>query len=241
VLRGLREAGLTKRQRLIILWSARTRLERLAALHRGSRLFKWWHYYEIYDRYFARLRRRNVKLLEIGLGYGGSLQLWRRYFGSSAKIIGIDIRETCKNFESRNTIIEIGSQDDAEFLNDVARRHGPFDIVIDDGSHHYNHQLVTFKTLFPHISAEGVYSCEDICTSYWEDEFGGGPRVEHSYVEFVKTLVDELNAWFWRDSVEAEPNSLTTSMHAIHFYPALVIIEKRPTAHPVVTHIGREV
>jgi hypothetical protein len=240
MLRGLRETGLTRRQRLSMFWSARTRLERLAALHSGDRLFKWRHYYEIYDHHFAPLRRRNVKLLEIGVGYGGSLQLWRRYFGSRAKIVGIDVRETCKRLESRNITVEIGRQDDAAFLNSVAQRHGPFDIVIDDGSHHYDHQLVTFCTLFPHIVADGLYSCEDICTSYWEHEFGGGLQAEHTYVEFLKTLVDELNAWFWRDRVESEANAFATTMHAIHFYPALAIVQKRPSAHPVVTHIGRE-
>lgn len=240
MLRGLLESGMTTRGRAAAFLSARTRLERLVALHRGDRLFKSHHFYEIYDRHFARFpHRRPVTFLEIGLGHGGSLQLWRRHFGASARIVGIDIRPECRRFEARGTAIEIGSQGDPAFLEAVALRHGPFDIVVDDGSHYFDHQLAAFRALFSHIKPDGIYACEDLCSSYWEHEFGGGLRKEGTFAEFLKTLVDELNGWFWREDVAAA-EALTAHLYGVHFYPALAIVEKRAMPHPVVVHVGRE-
>jgi hypothetical protein len=232
---------MTPRQRLAALWAAGTPLERLVALHRGNRLFKWQHYYAIYDHHFRGLRRRPVTLLEIGIAQGGSLQLWRRYFGRRSRIVGVDVRPECRRFASGRIQVEIGDQGDPEFLADVARRHGPFDIVIDDGSHHFHHQLTTFRALFPHLKQDGIYACEDLCSSYWEEEFDGGLRNAATYVEFLKQLVDELNHWFWRDEARSSREASAAGIHALHFYTALVVIAKRDERPPVVLHVGREI
>ncbi|WP_137180246.1 class I SAM-dependent methyltransferase [Roseomonas sp. AR75] len=239
-LRGTLEMGLTPRGRLAMLWSARTRMERLVALHRGPRVFKWRHFYPIYEGYFRRFRGRPITLLEIGLGYGGSLQLWRRYFGRRARIVGVDVRPELRAFAARNTAIEIGDQGDPAFLAELARRHGPFDIVIDDGNHHFAHQLTTFRALFPAISNGGLYACEDLCTSYWEDEFGGGLRQAGTYVEFLKGLVDELNLPFWHEAAREGREHAAAGAAAVHFHTALVVVEKRAAEPPVLLHVGRE-
>ena len=234
---GVTEVGLTPRRRLRALLAARSRLERLAALHTGPRLFKFAHYYPAYHAHISRFRRRPVTLLEIGVGYGGSLRLWRRYFGRRARIIGIDMNPDAAEHAGGRIHVEIGSQADPEFLARVARDHGPFDIVIDDGSHAYAHQLITFQALFPHIAEGGIYACEDLQTSYQAAEFGGGVNVSGTYVEFLKTLIDALNGWFWREGFEDE-TGIDRALHALHFHPALVIIEKRRGAPPVLTHVG---
>ena len=235
---GLIERGVGGRGRLRALLEARTRLERLVALHTGPRLFKWQHYYAIYDRYLRPLRRRPVRLLEIGIGYGGSLPLWQRYFGRSARIVGIDFNPDCARHARGNIHVEIGDQSDPVFLDRVARAHGPFDVVIDDGSHAHAHQLTSFRTLFPHIRDGGFYACEDLCSSYWPEDFGGGVGVAGSYVEFLKSLIDEINGWFWRADFAAETAATGRHLEALHFHPAIVVMEKRRIAPPVVTHVG---
>lgn len=236
---GLRSRTIKGLRRLTAYWNAPSELGRLAALHNGPVVNKFHHFFEVYDRHFSRHRgRADLSILEIGVAAGGSLDLWRRYFGSQARIVGIDINPSCKRFEKDRTRVMIGSQGDPGFLETVAAEHGPFDIVIDDGSHAYEHQITTFRTLFGHIKSDGIYSCEDTCTSYWEDEFGGGVRKPGTFMEFAKDLIDELNAWYWREDVKRDPGAFARTVHGLHFYPTLVIVEKRPMDAPILTPVG---
>ncbi|MBI3436325.1 MAG: class I SAM-dependent methyltransferase [Proteobacteria bacterium] len=236
--RGVRSRTLKGLRRLRAMWNAGSDMEMLAAKHRGHVMNKWSHYFAIYDRHFARLRAGAVTLVEIGVAGGGSLDLWRQYFGPRAQLIGIDTNPECRRFEAPNTRIFIGRQEDVDFLERVAAEVGPIDILIDDGSHRFADQLVTFRTLFPRIKADGLYCCEDLCSSYWEPEYGGGVGKAGTYVEFLKGLIDELNAWFWRDGVDKEPAAFARAAHGMHFYPALIIIEKRAMAAPILNPVG---
>ena len=82
-------------------------------------IHKWENYFEIYESYFSKFRKRIARVLEIGIQYGGSLKMWKEYFGN-AKIFGIDINPDCKNLEEQNIDIQIGSQNDKRFLKDFA-------------------------------------------------------------------------------------------------------------------------
>src|SRR5271166_5678208 len=67
---------------------------------KGPGIWKWRHYFDIYDRHFQRFRGREVNILEIGIYSGGSLEMWKSYFGSRCHIYGVDIEPTCKMYES---------------------------------------------------------------------------------------------------------------------------------------------
>ena len=121
--------------------------------HSGRQIDKWEHYFPIYEKYFAKFRGEDIRVLEIGIDHGGSLQLWQRYFGSRAEIIGVDIRPTTMFVEGRIRTLCMDQTDIA--LAD----YGPFDIVIDDGSHVLSHQEQTFANLWPRT--RGVYLIED--------------------------------------------------------------------------------
>lgn len=82
------------------------------------------NYFDIYERHFSRYRNKNVVLLEIGVSHGGSLQMWKNYFGENCKIYGIDIDPRCKEFEEENIEIFIGSQSDRKFLREVREKIG---------------------------------------------------------------------------------------------------------------------
>lgn len=140
-------------------------LHGLFNLHKGRQVDKWVHYLDIYERHFARYQGTKVRVLEIGIDHGGSLQLWKQYFGSQAEIIGVDINPVCQEYEEDQIKVVIADQCDPALA-----RLGPFDIVIDDGSHVRSHQSQTFLTLWPRTL--GVYLIEDC--------HGIAPALSHS-------------------------------------------------------------
>lgn len=190
-----------------------------------QRLHKWLHYFDIYERHFDRFRDRPIKILEIGVHGGGSLRMWRKYFHRNSKIVGIDINPECEKHTGENINVHIGSQDDENFLAEVADQYEGFDIVIDDGSHVNSHVIKTFDTLYERVSSNGVYLVEDMHTSYWP-KFGGGLRREGTFIEFAKTKIDELNAQHVREDFEV--TNITRTTDSITFYDSVVVFERRP-------------
>ena len=120
----------------------------------------WIDYLNHYERHIAPYKDRDIELLEIGVFDGASLAVWKRYF-PRAKIIGIDINPKCKQYEDDRATIEIGSQDDPEFLAMLVRKYSPT-IIIDDGSHQAHHVIYSFERLFPFLQPGGLYVVEDM-------------------------------------------------------------------------------
>ena len=89
----------------------------------SKRLHKWNHYFDIYERHLSRFRGKNLVMLEIGVFGGGSLDMWRAYLGTEAKIIGIDINPECKQYESDGIEIFIGSQDDSTLIDKILKKY----------------------------------------------------------------------------------------------------------------------
>lgn len=197
---------------------------------------KWSHYFDVYDRHFSKYRGKEIVLLEIGTFQGGSLQMWKQYFGDKAKIYGIDINPNCKQVEEENIKIMIGSQSDREFLKKVVQEVPPFDILIDDGGHTMLQQIVSFEELFGHVKPDGVYLCEDLHTSYWK-EYGGGFKRKETFIEYSKNFIDELNAYHSTD--EALPlTEFTRSVNSLHYYDSILVIEKQPRPKPTRSQTG---
>ncbi len=205
--------------------------------NRGRLIHKWHHYFEIYHRHFARFRGRSPVIVEIGVFHGGSLQMWRNYFGPGARIIGIDIDPRCRRFEDESTTILIGDQSDRRFLAEVRERLPQIDILIDDGGHTMTQQITTFDELYPHIQPEGIYLCEDIHTSLME-EYGGGYRREGTFLEYSKALVDRLYGWHSREPNRLTADDMTRTTFALHFYDSVLVMEKRPMKPPQSTMTG---
>ena len=188
-------------------------------------IHKWIHYFEIYDNHFNRFRNKPITLLEIGCYQGGSLQMWKHYFGNQAKIYGIDINPKCKQLEEENIQVFIGSQTDTNFLQTVISKIAPIDILIDDGGHTMKQQIVSFGELYPHIQENGVYLCEDLHTSYWKD-YGGGYKKKSSFIEYSKNFIDSLHAYHSREK-KFKVDPITQSAHSLHYYDSIMVIEKR--------------
>jgi len=209
-------------------------LYRMFLEHKGDDLFKWHHYFAIYERYFARFRDQPISLLEIGVRGGGSLALWRQYFGPRARITGIDIDPACVEFRSEGTEIFIGDQVDRKFLADVADQRGPFDIVIDDGGHTTRQQIVSYEALFPHVKDGGVYLVEDLHTNLW------GPYLDHplgvSFLDVASRMAEKLT--WWHNRVEpkkpdqSDVPAIARSVFSIAFYDSIVVFEKMRIPEP---------
>lgn len=183
-------------------------------------IHKWKHYFPAYEQHFHRFVNRSVVFWEIGCGEGGSLQMWKRYFGPHAQIIGLDIRPQCRDFEEDQVAVRIGDQSDTGFLDQVLGEFGTPDIILDDGSHKMSDVVATFRHLYPKLEKNGVYMVEDMHTAYWQD-FGGGLRRSGTFIELCKDLVDELNGV--HAGLETEFTRSTLSMH---FYDSIVAFER---------------
>lgn len=192
----------------------------------GRPIHKWKHYFPAYESHFGPSVNRPMKFLEIGVGLGGSLQMWKRYFGPHAMIVGIDLNPACAAFQEDQIAVRIGNQADPDFLNAVVNEFGTFDVVLDDGSHCMEHIAASFAFLYPRTAQDGIYMVEDLHTSYWEN-YGGGLRRAGTFIEFCKDMIDELNG-DWRGP-EDPPTEFTHTTQSMHFYDSIVAFERGRT------------
>lgn len=171
-------------------------LTRLAILH-GTDKFGIHDYTPVYFDLLQHLRDRPLRMLEIGVGGygdpilgGDSLATWRDFF-PQAQIVGVDIKRKDIDLGERVTILQ-GSQVDAEFLARVVRDHGPFDIILDDGSHFNEHVVTSFELLFPTLVPGGIYIVEDTqCATH--PRFGGSLDLKPpNMIEFFGRKAEEL-------------------------------------------------
>lgn len=205
--------------------------------NKGKVIHKWEHYFPIYERHFAPWRGRTLTFFEIGVARGGSLPLWRRYFGPLATIVGLDIDPRCKAHEGDGVSVRIGDQSDPAFLHAVMDEFGPPDLVLDDGSHQMAHIRASFDVLYPKVPKNGVYMVEDLHTAYWPD-FGGGLGEPGSFITFAKSLIDELNADHSRGALA--PTAFTRETFAMAFYDSIVCFEKGAPLRKTAPAIGVE-
>lgn len=189
----------------------------------GQPIHKWTHYFPVYERHFRRFVNTSITFVEIGVSKGGSLQLWKRYLGPFAQIVGIDSNPDCKAVEEDQIAVRIGDQRDPAFLQEIVDEFGSPDVVLDDGSHMMSDVSASFRVLYPQLCKNGVYMVEDLHTAYW-DEYEGGLGRDGSFVQLAKGLIDELNSDHSRGAVPTSLFSRTTL--SIHFYDSIVVFER---------------
>jgi len=192
----------------------------------GKLIHKWTHYFDVYERHFRRFVDKDMLIIEIGVFEGGSIQMWKEYFGEKATVVGIDINQGCKQFEdaSKNIFVEIGSQSDPEFLKSIIEKYGRPDILLDDGSHQQSDIISAFESLYYQVKDDGVYFVEDLHTAYWP-QYQGGLKLETTFVEYAKNKIDELNA-SWTNG-ELPITEFTKRTQVICVYDSIIAFEKR--------------
>ncbi len=196
--------------------------------HGGDKASLGHNYLSFYESYFAPLRRERLKILEIGVLAGQSLRTWADYF-ENAEIVGFDIRGKTRAYASERVAIEIGDQSNVQHLVNLGVKHGPFDIVIDDGSHMCEHQITTLRTLFPFVKDTGFYIVEDLQTNFGEmlERFRGVSSI--TCVEYLKRWQDLLIGALQINIDEVEDAFLRTfgrKVRTIAFHRHVCLIQK---------------
>ena len=209
----------------------------LLSNHSGRQITKWIHYISIYEELLAPYKKAQtdssspLRLLEIGVARGGSLEVWKKYFGESAMIYGIDVDERCNEISIPGVQIRIGSQADKKFLLSVIDELGRPQIIIDDGSHHSDHLSLTLEILWPHLQDGGIYIIEDTHTSYWKDH-GGGYQKSQTIIEFAKDAIDTLHQPYTRRKMPNRTAFLKDALASITFYDSIIVLRKAKTTVP---------
>lgn len=192
---------------------------------------KWKHYLGIYNRELRHLQGKDINFLEIGIFRGGSIPMWKGFFGPGSTLVFADIDPDCTAHAEPDTHIEIGDQSDPEFLAHLADKYGPFNVVLDDGGHMMHQQTTSFEHLWPHLKVRGRYLVEDTHTSYWPG-FGGGYKEENSFIEYSKRIVDKMHSWY-TDQDDVFPfDELAHEVSSVRFYDSIVVIEKGNQPEP---------
>lgn len=174
-------------------------------------------YFQVYEDLLKKYRGRKITFVEIGVLNGGSLFMWRSFFGQQARIIGVDLDPCAKKWESGGFEICIGNQGDERFWDNFFSIFGDVDVVLDDGGHTNSQQIVTAHSTLPHIKDGGSLIVEDVHSSYLRD-FGNPSRF--SFVNYSKKLIDSINSRF--PLVHASKNVLNKIVYSINFYESIV-------------------
>ena len=206
-------------------------LNKLALIWNTDKWGAHW-YTQHYHTHFKKIRHKKLNILEIGVGGyddptqgGNSLRTWKKYFPKS-NIYAIDIYDK-KQLEEKRIKIFMGSQVDNLFLDEVCKKIGKIDIIVDDGSHLNEHVIESFKKLFPKLNENGIYVVEDLETAYWPDYGGESVNLknEKTSINFFKALVDSLNhSELIRPGFKSSYFDL--NIKGIHFYHNMVFIQK---------------
>ena len=213
-------------------------------------VFKWHHYYTHYERHLPAYRDRPIKLLEIGVRFGGSLKLFKQYLHPDSAVVGIDIEDRCRIYERNDTPVEIGDQGDEEFLASVVEKHGPFDVIIDDGSHLSHHQRGSWQYLFREgLNDGGLYIVEDVFCSYFTTMTEEG---EPPFIATMKMLIDLMHMSYMLEGgvvpfESDDPDGLETTMeyyeawvNSIEVVDGMVFMRKQLRSMPVSERLKRD-
>jgi predicted O-methyltransferase YrrM len=196
------------------------RLRKFAGSVNTDKITTIHDYVRMYESLFSLPNQSFGTILEIGVHKGESLKLWSRVFPES-KIYGIDINPRCLRYARENVEIHLVDQSDRSALREFADKHGPFDMIIDDGSHYMSHQINAWKSLWRYLNPRGLYVIEDVLTSYWT-------KYQDSYptcVEFFRGMIDEVN--FHGDDKDEKMEFTGGEIFNLQFKSNMIVMQKQ--------------
>ena len=179
---------------------------------------KYKNYFNIYDNLFNEYKNKNITFLEIGVFSGGSLFMWRNFFGKKAKIIGIDLNPESKRFEKYGFKIFIGDQSKESFWKKLFSKVGKVDLVLDDGGHTNYQQIITTNCCIPNIKDNGMLVVEDIHTSFIKNKWYNPSK--YSYINYCKKLIEDVNSRY--PGIKKHNYSLNKYIYSIQNFESIV-------------------
>jgi len=190
----------------------------------GKSIHKWINYFPVYEKHFAPWKGKSATVLEIGVQHGGSLEMWKQYFGPDSTLVGIDTNPDCAQHAQPGINIRIGDQSDPVFLQKLVDEFGPFDIIIDDGSHRSEHIRASFDFLYSKVKETGCYFVEDLHATYAPDK-GSSLTNPDSFINYVKNVTDTLSADHY--DYPLGPTPFTRDTFCISFYDSIIVFDKK--------------
>ena len=176
-------------------------------------------YFQVYEEIFKNYIGKEIIFTEVGVLGGGSLFMWKEYFGSKARIIGIDLNTEAKKLEKHGFEIYIGSQSEKNFWKTFYDKVGKIDILLDDGGHHNKQQIVTVNESIKNINDGGIIVVEDSHSSYME-KFGNPSK--NSFINYSKNIIDRVNYRFPFEKLSYQKKR-EKKIYSISFYESLVV------------------
>jgi glycosyltransferase involved in cell wall biosynthesis len=209
--------------------------------HVGKVSDKWSICLHEYDRILGAYRAKRVRLLEIGIQNGGSLDIWSQYFPHAQRLVGCDINPDCArlSYEDPRIAVVVGDANSDATQAKILTYAPALDVIMDDGSHRSSDIVKSFARYFPHLADDGVFIAEDLHCSYWED-FEGGLFDPFSSITFFKRLadvisyehwgidrhrIDILSGFFSQYGFQIDENALQ-HVHSVEFLNSMCVIRK---------------
>ncbi len=182
---------------------------------------KWNNYFDIYENLFQKFLKKKIKIVEVGVGDGGSLFMWKNFFGKKAKVIGIELNPEAKKLEKKGFKIFIGDQSNPDFWKNFYKKVGNIDILVDDGGHTNLQQVTTLIESINHINPGGMIVTEDTHTSFMKNKGFKNPS-KYSFINFTSSLIEIIHRR--NPLLNKELNFISKKINSIEYYDSITVI-----------------
>ena len=179
---------------------------------------KHTNYFDVYDKLLTKFVGETITFVEIGILDGGSLFMWRDFLGKNARIIGVDLNPEATKWREHGFEIFIGDQSNSQFWIDFFTEIGDISVLLDDGGHRNDQQIITTKSALPHILDGGLIIVEDTQTSFMKFE----SFRKYSFVSFLKDKISSLNAR--SDELDITKDVFSNLVHSIEFFTGICVL-----------------
>jgi len=193
---------------------------------------KHTNYFDIYDKVLNKYVGESITFIEIGILDGGSLFMWRDFFGERARIIGVDLNPEATKWREHGFEIFIGDQSKPEFWQDLFEEIGDVHVLLDDGGHRNDQQIITTKSALPHILDGGSIIIEDTQTSFMKFE----SFQKYTFVSFLQSRITSLYAR--SDDLRLKPDIFSKSVHSMEFFSGVCVLHVDRTKCESTQRIG---
>ncbi len=183
---------------------------------------KWNNYFEIYENLFKEFKDKKVKILEIGVGDGGSLFMWRSFLKKGSKIYGVDLNPQALKLKKNGFNITIGDQSKKEFWRKYFKKNKSFDLIIDDGGHTNLQQITTLMESVNYINDGGIIVIEDTHTSFMRNKGFRNPS-NYSLINFSTKIIESIHRR--NPSINKELNVFSSKVYSIEYFDSLVVFK----------------
>ena len=199
-------------------------MEKFIKLFKSSPKYsiKWDNYFNIYSNILKKFVIKKIIFVEVGVGNGGSLFMWKKFFGKKARIIGIELNPEAKKLEKSGFEIFIGDQANPNFWKNFYKQVGKIDILLDDGGHKNIQQITTFMESIRYINNGGKIIVEDTHTSFMKKKGFKNPS-KYSFINFCFHLIENMHRR--NPMLEKNLNYYSKKIKQINFHDSIVEID----------------